>query len=70
MAAERNIENPDQVTSASTIAREIIYEYIDRIECLEASFKEAVSEAEKQVEPEQDQSSEAMTENLERKRKS
>ena len=70
MAAQQNLHDPDQLTSASTIAREIICEYIDRIECLETSFKEAVSEAEKQVEPEQDQSSEAMTENLERKRKS
>ena len=70
MAAQQNLHDPDQLTSASTIAREIICEYIDRIECLEASFKEAVSETEKQVEPEQEQSSEAMTENLERKRKS
>jgi hypothetical protein len=58
MAAQQNLHDPDQLTSASTIAREIICEYIDRIECLEAGFKEAVSEAEKQVEPEQDQSSE------------
>jgi hypothetical protein len=68
MAAQQNLHNTDQLTSASTIAREIICEHIDMIECLEAGFKEAVSEAEKQVEPEQDHSSESMTENSERKR--
>ena len=31
MAAEQNLENPDQVTSASTIAKEIICEHIDEI---------------------------------------
>jgi hypothetical protein len=70
MAAQQNLHDPDQLTSASTIAREIICEYINGIECLEAGFKEAVSAAENQVEPEQDRSSEATTENLERKRKS
>jgi hypothetical protein len=29
LAAERNIENPNQVTSASAIAREIIYGYLN-----------------------------------------
>ena len=32
MAARENLENMDQVTSASTIAREIICTYLDRIE--------------------------------------
>jgi hypothetical protein len=32
MAAEQNLKNPDQVTSASTLAREIICEYLDQIE--------------------------------------
>ena len=32
MAAGRNIENPNQVTSASAIAREIIYEYLNAAE--------------------------------------
>ena len=41
MAAQQNLHNIDQLTSASTIAREIICEYIDRIECLEAGFKAA-----------------------------
>ena len=29
MAAERNFEDPNQITSASTIAREIVCEYLD-----------------------------------------
>ena len=29
MAAERNFENPNQITSASTIVREIVCEYLD-----------------------------------------
>jgi len=29
MAAEQNLKNPDQVTSASTIAREIVCAYFD-----------------------------------------
>jgi hypothetical protein len=32
MAAEQNFENPNQITSASTIAREIVCEYLDQIE--------------------------------------
>jgi len=31
MAAEQNLQNPDQVTSASTIAKEILCEYLDKI---------------------------------------
>ncbi len=38
MAAQQNLHDPDQLTSASTIAREIICEYIDGLECLEADF--------------------------------
>ena len=30
MAAEQNLQDPDQLTSASTIAREIIAECLDR----------------------------------------
>ena len=32
MAAEQNLNNPDQVTSASTIAREIVCAYFDNLE--------------------------------------
>ena len=63
MAAEQNLQDPDMLTSASTIAREIICEYIDRIERLEPSFKEAASEAEQQFEPGRDQLLEAAAEN-------
>lgn len=39
MAAKRNLHNIDQLTSASTIAREIIYEHIDELERVEADFQ-------------------------------
>ena len=32
MAAEQNLKNPDQVTSASTIAREIVCAYFDNLQ--------------------------------------
>jgi hypothetical protein len=32
MAAEQNLQDPDLLTSASTIAREIICEYLDKID--------------------------------------
>jgi len=32
MAAEQNLKDPDQVTSASTIAREIICAFFDNLE--------------------------------------
>ena len=32
MAAEQNLKNPDKVTSASTIAKEIICERLEQIE--------------------------------------
>ena len=38
MAAELNLQDPDQLTSASTIARETICEYIDNIDRIEADF--------------------------------
>ena len=63
MAAQQNLHDPDQLTSASTIAREIICEYIDKIERLETSFKEAAREAEQQVESDRDQLPEAAAEN-------
>ena len=31
MAAEQNLKNPDKVTSASTIAKEIICGYLDKL---------------------------------------
>jgi hypothetical protein len=38
MAARRNLHDPDQLTSASTIAREIICEHIDGLERIEDDF--------------------------------
>ena len=35
MAAQQNLHDPDQLTSASTIAREIICEYIDEVDRIE-----------------------------------
>ncbi len=37
MAAQQNLHDPDQLTSASTIAREIICEYIDGIDRVETN---------------------------------
>lgn len=37
MAAKKNLLDPDQLTSASTIAREIICEYIDNLDRTGAS---------------------------------
>jgi hypothetical protein len=41
MAARRNFRNPNQVTSASTIARELVLEGIERIERMEANLAPA-----------------------------
>ena len=38
MAAERNFRNPNQVTSAATIARELVLEGIERIEKMELAL--------------------------------
>ena len=45
MAAQQNLNDPDQLTSASTLAREIICEYIDALERLEVESREAEDEA-------------------------
>ena len=44
MAAKRNLHNIDQLTSASTIAREIICEHIDELERVEADFQATSTE--------------------------
>jgi len=38
MAARRNFHNPERVTSASIIARELVLEGIERIEGVEANL--------------------------------
>ena len=35
MAAKENLENPDSLTSASTIAKEILCEYLEKIKLSE-----------------------------------
>ena len=44
MAAEQNLNNPDQVTSASTIAREIVCNYFDNRKADQNSCNELHSE--------------------------
>ena len=39
MAAQQNLHDPNQLTSASTLAREIICKYFDEIECLDGGVK-------------------------------
>jgi hypothetical protein len=68
MAARQNLHDPDQLTSASTIAREIICEYIDKIDCLEADFQAATTDEDLPEGMEQAAPSEPTTENLEGKR--
>jgi len=41
MAAQQNLHDPDKLTSASTIAREIICEHLDKLEFIEENFKAA-----------------------------
>jgi hypothetical protein len=45
MAARRNLHDLDQLTSASTIAREIVCEHIDELERVEADFQAAGTES-------------------------
>ena len=53
MAAKRNLHDPDELTSASTIAREIICEHIDELERMEANFVAAETENRQARESEQ-----------------
>jgi hypothetical protein len=68
MAARQNLHDPDQLTSASTIAREIICEYIDEIDCIEADFQSTAPDIDPPEGLVSAASSEASTENLEGKR--
>jgi hypothetical protein len=38
MAAKRNLRNPDRVTSAATIARELVLEGIEQLERMEENL--------------------------------
>ena len=44
MAAQQNMNDPDRLTSASSLARGIICEYIDSLERLEIESREAEDE--------------------------
>jgi hypothetical protein len=63
MAAQQNLYDPDQLTSASTLAREIICEHIDELERVEADF--IATNAEKGQKTESGHFNEAVTEKLE-----
>ena len=39
MAAKRNLQNPNKVTGAATIARELVLEGIERVEQMEANLQ-------------------------------
>jgi hypothetical protein len=39
LAAEQNLRNPNRVTAAATIARELVLEGIEKIEKMEAALK-------------------------------
>lgn len=50
LAAEQNLRNPNRVTAAATIARELVLEGIERIEKMEAGLKPVSFEEEEQAE--------------------
>ena len=55
MAAEQNLKNPNQVTSASTLAKEIICGYLERIHAKLPSIKiEDSSQRRKTTKPKED----------------
>ena len=62
MAAKRNLHDLDQLTSASTIAREIICDHVDELELVEADF--TVGDAETIQDRGSGRMSESMTEKL------
>jgi hypothetical protein len=45
LAAEQNMRNPNQVTSAATIARELVLDGIEKIEQMEAALKPSDGES-------------------------
>lgn len=45
MAAQRNLHDPNQLTSASTLAREIICDHLDNLNCMEPNFVGEESQA-------------------------
>jgi polysaccharide deacetylase 2 family uncharacterized protein YibQ len=49
MAAKRNLHDLDQLTSASTIAREIVCKHIDELDQIEADFVLDAAEGRKEI---------------------
>jgi hypothetical protein len=47
LAAEQNLRNPNRVTAAATIARELVLEGIEKIEKMEAALKSEPIQKEK-----------------------
>ncbi|MEE4605944.1 MAG: hypothetical protein V2J65_32005 [Desulfobacteraceae bacterium] len=69
MAAQQNLRDPGQITSASTIAREIICEYIDNLNRTNASSEAESPIANYSIESNTNHSSKKMEENKNEKRK-
>lgn len=63
MAAEKNLLDPDQITSGSTIAREIICEHLDKIDFNEETADSDVVKPEFPSDPEKNDPPESATEN-------
>jgi hypothetical protein len=64
LAAQQNLHDPDQLTSASTIAREIICEHLDGIEYIEAGSQSKDHSADSPAETERIKSSEVEVEKI------
>jgi len=69
MAAQQNLREPDQLTSASTIAREIICEYIDNLDRTNASSEAESPNANYSIDQKTKHSSKKLEENKNEKRK-
>lgn len=61
MAAQQNLNDPDQLTSASTLAREIICEHINKMQCHENAAKKVDQVADSHTEKDQGRSSMPVT---------
>lgn len=69
MAAQQNLHDPGQITSASTIAREIICKYIDDLDRTEANLGAETPNITHSVKSKTNHSSKKMEENKNEKRK-
>ena len=62
MAARQNLHDPDKLTSASTLAREIISDHLDELERIEADFNAAAETGHDRVNGHTDESVEDIQE--------